>query len=116
VVLHPTPAARRTIDDEMQQRLQTGNEHMTSGNDLHLHVWPVVPHPSPFGHDTKAVMEPTLRSSSSKRHTPPAARSSHASVRMPAAPTCSVVETHQAAAALIHPRQQGRPHSDPIQT
>ncbi|KAL5978052.1 hypothetical protein ACLOJK_037075 [Asimina triloba] len=33
---HPTPAARRTIVDEMQQRLQTSSKHMTSGSDLHL--------------------------------------------------------------------------------
>ncbi|KAL5980621.1 hypothetical protein ACLOJK_028529, partial [Asimina triloba] len=28
------PEARRTIDDEMQQRLQIGSEHTTSGNSL----------------------------------------------------------------------------------
>ncbi|KAL6003877.1 hypothetical protein ACLOJK_004423 [Asimina triloba] len=65
----------------MQQRLKTGSKHVTSGRDLHLHVRPAIPHPSPFDHDIKVAMEPKLRSSSSKGHTPPAARSSHASFR-----------------------------------
>ncbi|KAL5999184.1 hypothetical protein ACLOJK_040634 [Asimina triloba] len=59
-VLH-LPQKRRTIVDEMQQRLKTGSKHMTSGSDLHLHIRPAVPHPSPFGHDIKATMEPKLR-------------------------------------------------------
>ncbi|KAL5986390.1 hypothetical protein ACLOJK_014723 [Asimina triloba] len=79
----------------MQQHLQTGSKHMTSGSDLHLHVRPAVPHPSPFGHDIKAAMEPMLRLSSSKGHTPPAARSSHANVRHRTRPATQSGPTQQ---------------------
>ncbi|KAL5988724.1 hypothetical protein ACLOJK_026825 [Asimina triloba] len=92
----------------MQQRLQTGSKHMTSGSDLHLHVRPAVTHPSPFGHDIKAAMELMLRSSRSKGHTPPAARSSHASDPIRPHPAARIAPPNRTS------RRSTEPSAEPI--